>query len=132
MKLLLILLHCKFYCGSIASCQCVSIPTLRISGVVGVSLAQNVTIDPVGAVTVVEGTILDITCTDGVNLGSGVFLLENNVELRGDSVPPNDVNGMMRTYRLPVNRSQNGKTYHCQSLLTAQVSPVITLSVRCK
>ena len=39
-------------------------------GVLGISVAQTVTIDPVGAVTIVERNNLTITCTDhGVNAG---------------------------------------------------------------
>ena len=105
---------------------------LRISGVVVVSVAQEVTITPVGNVDVVEGTILTITCTDGSSIGSILSLRRNGVSLVGDDVPPNEVNGTVRIFRLPVNRTQDGDMYDCQSVLTATVSPVITLSVACK
>ena len=56
-------------------------------------MAQTVTIDPVGAVTVEEGTNLTITCTDGVNAGNEFFLLENGVLLAGNSQPPSQKMG---------------------------------------
>ena len=55
-------------------------------GVLAASVAQMVTIDPVGAVPVVEGNILTITCTDGVNVGNRFGLRENGVLLtRGNT-----------------------------------------------
>ena len=95
-------------------------------------MAQTVTIDPVGAVTAVEGNNLTITCTDGVNGGNTVLLRENGTLLTGDSAPPNEVTGMVNTFQLPVVRAQSGNRYDCQSLRTGIVSPVITLTVTCK
>ena len=132
MQPLFLLLYCKFCSESLASCQRVPIPMLRVSGVVVVSVAQEVTITPVGNVDVVEGTILTITCTDGSSIGSILSLRRNGVSLVGDDVPPNEVNGTVRIFRLPVNRTQDGDMYDCQSVLTATVSQVITLSVACK
>ena len=103
---------------------------LRI-GFVVVSVAQTVTIDPVGAVTVVEGDNLTITCTDGVNIGTVFALLENGVPSLGGNTP-NEVNGMVRIFHLSVDRTKDGNTYYCVSLFTAMVSPVITLTVTCK
>ena len=98
----------------------------------GISLAQTVTIDPVGAVTVVEGNNLTITCTDGVNGGNGLLLRENNTQLIGDNTPPNQVNGTMHIFQLPVDRTDNGNTYDCLQLFTAMVSSQISLNVICK
>ena len=98
----------------------------------GLSVAQTVTIDPVGAVTAVEGNNLTITCTDGVNGGNTVLLRENGTLLTGDSAPPNEVTGMVNIFQLPVDRTQNGNRYDCQSLVTGMVSPVMTLTVTCK
>ena len=66
-------------------------------GVLGVSVAQTVTIDPVGAVTVVKGNNLTITCTDhGANGGNGFILRENGVLLTGNTPPiATQVNGMV-------------------------------------
>ena len=104
----------------------------RNLGVLGLSVAQTVTIDPVGVVTVVEGNNLTITCTDGVNAGTIFGLRENGVLLTGGSAPSNEVNGMVRIFQLSVDRTQNGNTYNCVSFLTTMVSPVMTLTVTCK
>lgn len=102
-------------------------------GVFGVSVAQNVNISPVGAVTVVEGNNLTITCTDGAFFGGvAIALREDGVYLTGDDTPPNEVNGVFRIFHLLVNRTENGNTYDCISLITAMISPVITLTVVCK
>ena len=95
-------------------------------------MAQTVTIDPVGAVTAVEGNNLTITCTDGVNAGNTVLLFENGVLLLGDNIPPNEIIELVHTYQLPVVRAQSGNRYNCESLVTAVMSPVITLTVTCK
>ena len=105
---------------------------LRILGVVGVSVAQTVTIDPVGNVTAAEGNNLTITCTDGVARGSSFSLRENGVELTENDEPPNEEDGMTRIFRLPVNRTQDGYMYDCQSVVTTDVSPAIVLRVTCK
>lgn len=42
-----------------------------------VSVAQTITINPVGDVTVAEGTNLAINCTDGVNTIDVLVLCEN-------------------------------------------------------
>ena len=94
----------------------------RNLGVLGVSVAQTVTIDPVGAVTAVEGNNLTITCTDGVNAGAALGLRENGVLLTGGSVPLNEVNGTVRIFQLSVDRTQNGNTYNCVSFLLYGVS----------
>ena len=104
----------------------------RNLGVLGISVAQTVTIDPVGAVAAVEGDNLTITCTDGVNAGAALGLRGNGVLLTGGSVPSNEVNGMVRIFQLPVDRTQNGNRYDCESLITGMVSPVMTLTVTCK
>ena len=101
-------------------------------GVLGISLAQTVTIDPVGAVTVVEGNNLTITCTDGVNAMNDFFLLENGVQLTGNSQPPTQKNGMARIFHLPVNRTKNGNTYRCRDMIANMMSEVMTLTVACE
>ena len=101
-------------------------------GLLGVSLAQTVTINPVGAVTVVEGNNLTITCTDEVNTGSGLNLRENGVLLIGNGTPPNEVNGAVRTFQLPVDRTKDGNTYDCLQVITAMTSPQIDLNVICE
>ena len=101
-------------------------------GVFSVSVAQTVTIDPVGAVTVVEGSNLIITCTDGVTMGLGLILRENSQQLIGDDTPPNEVNDTVRIFRFPVDRTRDGNTYECLQLLTAVVSSQTTLTVICK
>ena len=95
----------------------------------GVSVAQTVTIDPVGAVTVVEGNNLTITCTDGVSVGNRFVLRENGVRLTGDNTPPTEVNGTVRILHLPVDRTKDGNTYECEEILTGMVSAVMTLTV---
>lgn len=57
-----------------------------------VSVAQMITIDPVGEVSAVEGGNLTITCMDGVNPGAGLILCQNGVQLVGDNAPPDEVN----------------------------------------
>ena len=101
-------------------------------GVIGLSVAQTVTINPVGAVTVVEGSNLTINCTDGVNMGFGLGLRENGILFLGDDTPPTEVNGMVRIFQLSVGRAQDGNTYDCEQLLTAMTSSLITLTVICK
>ena len=101
-------------------------------GVLGVSLAQTVTIDPVGPVTVVEGNNLTITCTDGVNMGNDYNLYENGVQLTGGNVPPNELIGTARIYQLPVNRTKNGNTYRCEDVIVFMMSPNLTLTVVCE
>ena len=100
---------------------------LRISGVVGVSVAQTITITPVGNVDVVEGTILNITCTDG-RVPTALSLRKNGVQLTEENMFP-EVKGTVRVFRLPVNRAQDGGMYDCLSDVTGMVSPVITLTV---
>ena len=104
----------------------------RNLGVLGVSVAQTVTIDPVGNVSAVEENNLTITCTDGVNAGTIFGLRENGVLLTGGSVPSNEVNVVVRIFQLSVDRTQNGNRYDCESLITGMVSPVMTLTVTCK
>ena len=97
------------------------------------SVAQTVTIFPVGAVTVVEGNNLTITCTDGTNVsGSTMRLREDGMELTGNSTPPNSVSGLTRTFTLLVNRTRNGTMYDCFSGTTLMSSEVITLTAACK
>ena len=107
-------------------------PTLCIIGVLGVSVGQSVTIDPEGDVTVIEDSLVNITCTDGENLGSSLSLRENGVILTGGDVPPNEVHGTMRIYRITVSRTQDGNRYDCESVLTTLTSPVVTFNVTCK
>ena len=98
------------------------------------SVAQTVTIDPVGAVTAVEGSTLTITCihTDGTTSGVGLLLRLNGVRLPAGSIPPNTVTDATRVFHLPVDRAKNGNTYDCSSALTAGVSADITLTVTCE
>ena len=95
-------------------------------------MAQIVTIDPVGNVTVVEGNNLTITCTDGVNEGSTLILLEDGSQLIGNNTPPNGVNGVVRVFYLTVDRMESGNTYVCESVSAATTSPVMELTVTCK
>ena len=83
-----------------------------------------------GAVTVVEGDNLTITCTDGVNAGTAFGLRQNDVPLTGDT--PNEVNGILRIFQLPVDRTKDGNTYNCERLIMIMMSPVMTLTVTCK
>ena len=95
-------------------------------------MAQTVTIDPVGAVTVVEGNNLTIACTDGESVGNNFFLRENSVQLTGDNTPPTEVNGMVRILHLPVDRTKDGNTYVCQHATRGTTSAAITLTVTCE
>ena len=95
-------------------------------------MAQSVTIDPEGDVTAIEGSLVNITCTDGVYPGSSLFLRENGVIIPGGDLPPNEVNGTMRFYHITVSRTQDGNMYDCESLVTALRSPVVTFNVACK
>ena len=101
-------------------------------GVIGLSVAQTVTIDPVGAVTVVEGNDLTINCTDGVTMGLGLILRENSLQLIDENTPPNEVNGAVRVFHFPVDRAKDGNTYECLQVLTAVISSQTTLTVICK
>ena len=102
-------------------------------GVLGISLAQTVTIDPVGPVTVVEGNNLTITCSDdGANMGNDFFLLEDGVRLTGGNAPPSKLIGTARIYHLPVDRTKNGNTYRCEDVITGIMSAVMTLTVTCE
>ena len=98
----------------------------------GVSVAQTVTISPVGAFTVVEGNNLTITCTDRNSSGSTLRLREDGVELTGSNSPLDTVSGLMRTFALPVDRTRNGTTYDCYSGTTLMSSEAITLIAACK
>ena len=98
----------------------------------GVSVAQTVTIDPMGPVTVVEGNNLNITCSDGTNVGNDFLLRENGVHLTGANAPPSELVGTARIYRLSVNRTKNGNTYNCQDLIRFMMSAVLTLTVNCE
>ena len=101
--------------------------------VLGISLAQTVTIDPVGAVTVVDGNNLTITCTDhGANMGNDYNLLENGVRLTGGSTPPSELIGTARIFHLPVDRTKDGNTYRCEDLIALMMSAVLTLTVTCE
>ena len=97
-----------------------------------VSLAQKVTIDPVGAVTVVEGSNLTINCTDGVNVWNDFSLFENGVQLTGGNAPPSELIGMARIFYLPVNRTNNGNTYRCRDMIAGMMSEVLNLTVTCE
>ena len=100
-------------------------------GVLGVSVAQTVTIDPVGPVTVVEGSNLTITCTDhGVYMGNDFSLLENGVQLTGSLV--SELIGTARILHLPVDRTKNGNTYRCVDVIADMMSAVMTLTVTCE
>ena len=109
----------------------VALRVLICVGLLGVSLAGTVTSDPVGAVTVVEGNILTITCTDGVN-ETRFLLRENNMQLVGDDTPPNEVNGTMHIFQFPVDRTKDGNTYECLQVIIAMTSSQIDLNVICK
>ena len=102
-------------------------------GVLGISLAQTVTIDPVGPVTVVEGNNLTITCTDhGANMGNDFSLFENGVQLTGGNAPPSERSGTARIFHLPVDRTKNGNTYRCRDVIAFMMSEVMTLTVTCE
>ena len=98
----------------------------------GVSVAQTVTIDPVGPVTVVEGNILTINCSDEVTVGNDFILRENGVRLTGSNAPPSELIGTARIFHLPVDRTKNGNTYSCEELIAGAISSVITLTVTCE
>ena len=99
----------------------------------GASVAQTVTIDPVGAVTVVEGSILNINCSDDGAHGANDFsLLENGALLTGGNAPPSELIGPARIYRLPVDRTKNGNTYRCEDVIAGMMSAVLTLTVTCE
>ena len=77
----------------------------------GTSVAQTVTIDPVGSVTVMEGNNLTITYTDhGANMGNDFSLFESGVQLTGSSLV-SELFEMARILHLPVDRTKNGNTY---------------------
>ena len=101
-------------------------------GVLGVSVAQTVTISPVGAVIAAEGDNLTITCTDRNSSGSTLRLREDGVELTGSNFPLNTVSDLMRTFALPVDRTRNGTTYDCFSGTTLVSSEAIILIAVCK
>ena len=113
---------------------CVFCPGVWSSlGVLGVSVGQTVTIDPVGAVTVVEGNNLTINCTDhGANMGNDFSLFENAVHLTGGNAPPSELIGTARIFQLPVDRTKNGNTYRCQDLVGFMMSAVLNLTVTCE
>ena len=96
------------------------------------SAAQTLTIDPVGAVTVVEGNNLTITCTDGVNEGARFLLRENGVRLTGVSRPPTQVNGLVRIYQLPVDIAKNGNSYECEEAVLGMISAMLSVTVVCE
>ena len=99
-----------------------------------VSEAQTLTITPVGNITAVDGTVLDITCThnDGVTTGNGILLRQNGAQLIGADTPSNEVTGATRLFHLSVDRTKNGNTYRCASVLNPGQSPLITLTVTCE
>ena len=70
-----------------------------------------VTIDPMGAVSVVEGETLTITCTEVGIPGSAMELRKDGVQLTDTDIPPNTITTLMRTYSLLVNRTMNGNAY---------------------
>ncbi len=98
----------------------------------GVSVAQTVTIDPVGPVTVVEGNILTINCSDEVTVRNDFILRENGVRLTGGNAPPSELVGTARIFHLPVDRTKNSNTYNCEELIGGVMSAVITLTVTCE
>ena len=121
---------CIFHNSSVHT-YVVALRVLICVGLLGVSLAQTVIIDPVGAVTAVEGNNLTITCSDGVN-GTRFLLRENNMQLIGDNTPPNELNGTMHIFRFPVNRTKDSNTYDCLQVITAMFSSQIDLNVICE
>ena len=133
MEAFFIVLSCKF-----TPCSCYILPCSLLTtcfpciGVLGVSMAQTVTIDPVGAVTVVEGNNLTINCTDGNSSGSTMRLRENGIDLTGSSAPPNVTVNETRTFALLADRARNAKLYSCSSTTTGMFSETITLTVACK
>ena len=95
----------------------------------GVSVAQTVTINPVGAVTVVEGNNLTITCTDGMESGGNFGLSETDVQVTGVAT---EVNGMERIFQLSVDGTKNGSTYRCEDVISGMVSAQMILNVTCE
>ena len=134
MEAFFIVLSCKF-----TPCSCYILPCSLLAtcvpciGVLGVSMAQTVTIDPVGPVTVVEGNNLTINCTDGNSSGSTMRLREDGIELISSSAPPYVTVNLTRTFALLANRTKNANSYDCFSA-TRNVSSLgtITLTVACK
>ena len=100
--------------------------------VVVVSVAQ--TVDPVGAVTAVEGSTLTTTCThmDGTTTGVGILLRQNGELLTGDDLLPTTASDAMCVFHLPVDRMKDGNTYHCSSTFNPREFPDITLTVTCE
>ena len=96
------------------------------------SVAQTVTIDPVGPVTAVDGNNLTITCTDGVNEGERFFLRENGVRLAGGNTPLTQVNGLVRIFQLSVDRAKNGNSYECEELVHGMISAMLSVTVACE
>ena len=117
-----------------SACLAFTVIHPQFLAVVVASVAQTVTIDPVGAVTAVEGNTLTITCTftDGVTSGRFILLRQNGVLLTGDDLPPTTVTDAMRFFPLPVDRMKNGNTYDCISGLGPEETPDITLTVTCE
>ena len=107
-----------------------SVWSIRNLGVLGV--AQTLTIDPVGAVTVVEGNNLTITCTDEVNVGNRFILRENGVHLTAGNTPPTQVNGLVRIFQLPVDRTKNGNSYECEDAVNGTMSAMLKVTVACE
>ena len=130
----IVVLFCKFTVHSLTINLAHVSPvwSIRNLGVLGVSVAQTVTIDPVGAVTVVEGNNLTITCTDGVNVGERFFLRENGVRLTGGNTPPTRVNGLVRIFQLPVDRAKNGNSYECEEVVLGMISAKLNVTVVCE
>ena len=106
--------------------------SIRNLGVLGVSVAQTVNIDPVGAITVVEGSNLTITCTDGVNVGNRFGLRESGVLLTGGNTPPTRVNGLVRIFQLLVDRAKNGNSYECEEVVLGTISAKLNVTVACE
>lgn len=101
---------------------------IMLSCLPALSVAQ-VTIDPMGAVTVVEGGTLTITCAEVGSPGSAMELRKDGVLLTGTDIPPDMITSSMRTYSLLVNRTMNGSTYDCLSRLSPTPSEEIKLTV---
>ena len=99
-------------------------------GVLGVSVAQTVTIDPAGPITVEEGSNLTITCTDhGAYMGNDFSLFENGVR---PTLVITELFEMARIFHLPVDRTKNGNTYRCEDVIVGMMSEVMTLTVTCE
>ena len=98
-----------------------------------VSAAQMATINPVGAVTVEEGNNLTITCSHyGSNVESDFLLLENGARFRRNNSPLTQRNGTALIFQLLVDRTDNGNTYRCETLITGVMSEEITVVVTCE